>query len=132
MLALGIAANRNTFRILAVELPLPAGTKRRDGAATRLAYLRALVAVFDEYGRQLNGEVYLTLLRVCVAAPGGAAVARAMVDKRCVQQEAVRGERATFSLRQAQLEEAMELEGRFAAAAAEVEEDDWAAELVEK
>lgn len=117
MLARGIAANRNTFRILAAELPAPPGTAPRDAAAARLAYLRGMIDVFEDWGRQLNGEVYLTLLRVCGAAPGGAAVAREMIHKRCVQQEAVRGERATFVLRQAQLGEVTQLESRFAAGA---------------
>ena len=100
--ALHSAPNRNTFRILAEPLPVPRDTSPRAAAGVRLQYLRAVVDVFDELGRQLSGDVYLTLLRVCGAASGGAQVVSEMSAKRCVQQEAVRGERATFVLRQVQ------------------------------
>ena len=106
MLALGIAPNRNTFRILASELPTASET-RSDNLSLHL--LAGVTEVFDEFGRQLNGDVYLALLRACAAESNTELVLR-MREKRCAQQEAVRGERATFVLRQVQMPEAIELE----------------------
>ena len=114
MLSFRVAANRNTFRMLATELPVPAGTPPQEASAIRLTFLQGVVEVFDSWGRQLTGEVYLCLLRVCTTAPGGATVASNMVERRCVQQESIRGKRATFVLRQAQMAEAARLEARLA------------------
>jgi len=126
MLTRGIAANRNTFRLLAMELPhveqthdaervasQPREERKAATAASSLDYYMQVVEIFDEFGRQLNGDVYLALLRACATARDTHAMLH-MRGKRCAQQDAVRGQRATFVLRQAQLPEAIELEDALA------------------
>ena len=112
MLLEGVSPNRKTFEALAAEMPVRRGATAAETALARVALLDRAVDAVADFGRQLDGTVYIALLRAYAAAAsaegaGSHAGWSALVHARISQRMA---ERPTFVLRRSHLAEAETLE----------------------